>query len=221
LYIYSKSLSKTSKTNTSLNFLLSQFCKVFPFSLGDRFEYHENKEINQKIFDKKNIKVRDWREIISLKNSSIDFWDTETNDLKKDWGKLLHYALSKIYYKHQKHDVINSLYDNAKCSNNEKKKLFLEIDALLSDKKVDYFFSDKWEIKTEKEILMPDGKTYIPDRLLINDNETIIVDYKTGESDNSHNQQILTYSNALSLMGYKNISNYLIYTSAKNKVVKV
>ena len=68
---------------------------------------------------------------------------------------------------------------------------------------------------------MPDGKTYIPDRLLINDNEVIIVDYKTGESDNSHNLQILTYSNALSLMGYKNISNYLIYTSAKNKVVKV
>ena len=68
---------------------------------------------------------------------------------------------------------------------------------------------------------MPDGKTYIPDRLLINDNEVIIVDYKTGESDNSHNLQILTYSNALSLMGYKNIFNYLIYTSAKNKVVKV
>lgn len=221
LYIFSKSLSKTSKTNTSLNFLLSQFCKVFPFSQGDRFEYHENQEINKKIFDKKNIIVRDWREIISLKNSSIDFWDTETNDVKKDWGKLLHYALSKIYYKQQKYDVINSLYDNAKCSNDEKKKLFLEIDALFSDKKVDYFFSNKWEIKTEKEILMPDGKTYIPDRLLINDNEVIIVDYKTGESDNSHNLQILTYSNALSLMGYKNISNYLIYTSAKNKVVKV
>ena len=68
---------------------------------------------------------------------------------------------------------------------------------------------------------MPDGKTYIPDRLLTSEKEVVIIDYKTGVIDNKHNIQISTYSDALVRMGYENISKYLIYTNAKNKVIKV
>ena len=68
---------------------------------------------------------------------------------------------------------------------------------------------------------MPDGRTYIPDRLLIKDNKVVIVDYKTGEIDIKHNNQIINYADALTQMGYKNISKYLIYTSHKEKVYKI
>ena len=221
LYIFSKLLSKNSSNNNSLSFLLSHFTKDFPFSQGVKSNSSLEVKIDIKILKKKNIITRSWHDIISLKNSSIKLWDVETHNLKKDWGKLLHFALSKIYYLHDKGLVVDDLYNTAKCSAKEKDRLNLEIDELLSNQDVKYFFSKKWIVKTEKEILMPDGKTYIPDRLLTSEKEVVIIDYKTGVIDNKHNIQISTYSDALVRMGYENISKYLIYTNAKNKVIKV
>ena len=68
---------------------------------------------------------------------------------------------------------------------------------------------------------MQDGKTYIPDRLIFNDDKTIVVDYKTGVRENHHINQITNYANALSEIGYKNIEKVLIYTSEKDKVFRL
>ena len=73
----------------------------------------------------------------------------------------------------------------------------------------------------EKEILMPNGKTLIPDRLLFKGEQVVIIDYKTGECKNNHKEQILNYSSALQQMGYNKIDCYLIYTKMINKVMKI
>ena len=47
------------------------------------------------------------------------------------------------------------------------------------------FFDDNGS-ENEREILTPDGETYIPDRLLISNEKTIIIDYKTGNPKNTY-----------------------------------
>ena len=83
------------------------------------------------------------------------------------------------------------------------------------------FFDDKWEVKNEREILTPDGETYIPDRLLISNEKTIILDYKTGNPKKQYRNQIIQYSNILLQMGYSNIEKYLIYTNTEKLVYKI
>ena len=162
-----------------------------------------------------------WLKIISLRNSSSEFWDLENPKEKKDWGKLLHFALSKIYYVHQKEEVIEDLYRKGICNANEKNSLEKELSYLFSLDEINYFFTSDWLIKTEKEILLPNGKTYIPDRILFKNNEVVVLDYKTGKIDVSHKEQIVRYSEVLAEMGYANINLFLIYTKLKNKVLKV
>ena len=71
------------------------------------------------------------------------------------------------------------------------------------------------KIKTEKEILMENGRTYIPDRLLFSKktDKVIVVDYKTGVEKEKDKIQITEYADALKLMGRVDVKRALIYTS--------
>ena len=58
---------------------------------------------------------------------------------------------------------------------------------------------------------MQNGKTYIPDRLIFNDDNVIVLDYKTGKKRKKDKDQIATYAQTLRLMGYKVVKTKIIY----------
>ena len=221
LYIFSTSKKKASSNNFNVNSFLSTFTNTYPYEFGKKIKKEKKTNETKNVFYKEEILRNDWRKIIALRNSSSEFWDLENPKEKKDWGKLLHFALSKIYYVHQKEEVIEELYRKGICNANEKNSLEKELSYLFSLDEINYFFTSDWLIKTEKEILLPNGKTYIPDRILFKNNEVVVLDYKTGKIDISHKEQIVRYSDVLAEMGYTNISLFLIYTKLKNKVLKV
>jgi ATP-dependent exoDNAse (exonuclease V) beta subunit len=181
---------------------------------------HETKKEENNTFSVSKRNKLDWRDVISLKHSAEEIWDTETANEKRDWGKLLHLVLSRIHYAEQKDEVIERMYQLGKFSSDDNEKLREIINELLTSYKVKHFFSGDWEVKTENEILMENGKTYIPDRLLFSKttDEIIVIDYKTGIKKDIHETQITEYSNALKLMGMKNVKRVLIYTSDEIKV---
>ena len=63
----------------------------------------------------------------------------------------------------------------------------------------------------------------MPDRVLIGENELLIVDYKTGSNikEQEHRKQINMYAGLLQQMGYANIKKFIIYTEKQEKVLKV
>jgi ATP-dependent exoDNAse (exonuclease V) beta subunit len=222
LYVYSKSVKKDKINLHQLNGLLSYFSNNYPIYIGDKDESKKKYEVEEvNYFNLINSEKNDWRGIISLKNSALDIWDIENNDSQKDWGILLHLVLSKIQYLKDKEVVLNSILSKGMCSINQFQKLTNEINDILSDQQVQKFFSTEWHVVNEKEILMPNGKTLIPDRLLFKGEQVVIIDYKTGECKNNHKEQILNYSSALQQMGYNKIDCYLIYTKMINKVMKI
>ena len=221
LYIFSKSIKKVTENSTSLNAILKKFTSEFPYSYGSITNKNSENKNQKSIFKKEIIDSKDWKKIISLKNSSSDFWDNENHSKNKDWGKLFHYALSEISYFEQINEVVENLYIRGKCDSKQKNELLQEINNLFLCTEIQDFFSSKWKVKNEKEILMPCGKTYIPDRIMFNNNQVVIIDYKTGEKDSEHIEQIVNYSNALNMMGFNNIERYLIYTNSSKKIHKV
>ena len=221
LFIFSPKTEKTTTNKFNINSFLNFYSKKYPFVIGKKEQSGLLNTKSKNILFKRNINVKNWRKSLVLKNTSSELWDTQFPKEKKDWGKLLHYTLSKIIYKDQKNRVINEVYNQGYCDIIQRDRLTKEIESLFQSKEINSFFTDEWEVKTEREILLPSGKTYIPDRILFKEDKLVVIDYKTGQVDDSHKEQIVKYSNVLKQMGYENVNMYLIYTNQTKKVHKV
>jgi len=227
LYIFSKSIpdkiSENFNEKGDLNSYLNYYSTDFPIIIGDPEMMHVSETDQKNEFFVSDRKKLDWREVISLKNSAEEIWDITNVNAKRDWGKLLHLVLSEIHYIDQKNEVIDKFYSTGKCDKEDYDKLKVTVNNLLDNTDIMYFFNAKWEVKTEKEILMKNGKTYIPDRLLFSKNkdEAVIIDYKTGESSDRDKDQISEYANALTQMGNTVVKKFLIYTSDPIKVIQI
>ena len=214
LYIFAKEYPKSDNFTTKgyLNSFLHAFGKKYPYSKGKEAEKHISKEESKgRLFFQNSYKKAKWKKIISLKHTVSKYWDTENHLNKVDWGNLLHIALSEIHHINDKKAVVNRLYASGQCTKEEKERLMIEIDALFECPDIKKYFTGDWEIKTEKEILLSSGKTYIPDRLIFNDDNVIVLDYKTGKKRKKDEDQIATYAQTLRLMGYKVVKTKIIY----------
>ena len=224
LYIFSKYFpdkpSDDFKKKEDLNSFLYAYDDNFPIEIGDADMMHEyNTKIEDSFLVKKRNKL-DWKEVLSLKHSSEEIWDIESANAKRDWGKLLHLVLSEIHYLDQQEKVVEGFYKLGRCSKEDAEKLKITIDQLLGNKNIVPYFDENWTVKTEKEILMENGRTYIPDRLLFakNTDEVVVIDYKTGVKSTDHESQITDYASALNDMGYENTKRVLVYIDDEIKV---
>ena len=88
------------------------------------------------------------------------------------------------------------------------------VEALIKDERVRHFFSGDWQVFTEREILLPSGRRYRPDRVMINNQETIVLDYKFGEKiDKKHQKQISAYLKQIRKMGYTHPRGIIWYVN--------
>jgi hypothetical protein len=71
---------------------------------------------------------------------------------------------------------------------------------------------------TEAGILLPSGTTRRPDRVIFKDGKTTIIDFKFGEENPHHHEQVNLYRQLLVDMGYDNIEAFIWYVD-KNKIV--
>ena len=75
-----------------------------------------------------------------------------------------------------------------------------------------------WEVKKEAAILTPSGKILRPDRVLLQPGKAVVIDFKTGQQNVRHAQQVQAYTALLRAMGYTQVEGYLLYIEA-GKVV--
>jgi hypothetical protein len=52
----------------------------------------------------------------------------------------------------------------------------------------------------------------IPDKIIITDSETLVVDFKTGQATEKHKKQVANYVKLLKYMDFKNVRGELFYT---------
>jgi CRISPR/Cas system-associated exonuclease Cas4 (RecB family) len=75
-------------------------------------------------------------------------------------------------------------------------------------------------IKTEATVISGNDAEKRPDRVLIDDDKVVVIDFKTGAEKPADSKQVREYQALLKEMGYEKVEAYLLYI-AQNKVVKV
>lgn len=99
------------------------------------------------------------------------------------------------------------------------------IDERMKTPQVARWFKPTWKVFNECAIISYDEasghvRECRPDRVVMDDKEMIVIDFKTGGERKSHHAQVGRYMRLLCDMGYDNVSGYLWYIRT-NRIVRV
>jgi len=161
----------------------------------------------------------DWQKRIIVSKLAPDNWLTDDPDGSRRFGNLIHLVLSKLKNQTDIEKECEALLTKGLIKQNEKTDLIKLLHKLWQLDEVKLLFENTYKTKNEAEILLSNGKTIRPDRLLFKDDEVYIIDYKTGKPEESHRKQLDHYQTALEAMNYKKIKKHLIYVNEHAEVV--
>ena len=83
---------------------------------------------------------------------------------------------------------------------------------MILDANVEDWFNGKFRIVNETDILLPTFETKRPDRVMVKENEAIIVDYKFGiKKYDEHIKQVQEYVFLLLQMGFAKVNGFVWY----------
>jgi ATP-dependent exoDNAse (exonuclease V) beta subunit len=139
---------------------------------------------------------------------------------KINYGKLMHEVFERINTPDDIRGAVMKLVSGGKVSVSESNDLKERIMALIDSPQVSEWFLPGNIVMTEAEILLPSGITRRPDRVILRDGKTIIVDFKFGEENPDYFHQVRQYKTLISEMGYAAVEAFIWYVD-KNKVISV
>lgn len=193
--------------------------------LGDRREFGEPlsaKDIRQRHNNKSSLTANN---VYSLKvypsgdfNESLklayreDEFDFSQDSSMRQWGIILHKALSRMTVQEDAPRVLEELVAEGELSGNvQTVQQYAEaIARALSNSPAREWFDGSWTVRNEIAILGPEGQLR-PDRILEKNGRMVVIDYKFGQPHPSHQRQINSYVAALRRMGFQDVEGHLWY----------
>lgn len=166
-----------------------------------------------------HLKVNNWNRVISIKENSELLLKEQLSE-SKELGVLIHYILSKINTVNDIDAAVASCEQEGLFAASEASEIASELKELLNIPTIAPFFAEGLEAMNEQELMTASGKVLRPDRLILKDKHSIIVDFKTGKQSDAYDEQLNDYANALRELGYDTVDKYLVYVKDR-EVVKV
>lgn len=163
-------------------------------------------------FNPKNIKDKLWFPDIALQDHD-DLYDEQYLSPEMQFGIQFHLLASKIDRKEDIDEQITIHIQRGEVDIDNKKELHEKLFKLLSTPDYLDLYKNHLEILNEKDILVNENKVIRPDKIILKQNETIIIDYKTGLPGKKDIKQITEYKTIMQDMGYPEIKCYLFYSA--------
>lgn len=147
---------------------------------------------------------------ISIVANSSLLWDSDQGK-SIVYGNLLHEILSKIKTKNDIVEVLNQYLFRGEITVEEQNILGIILNKIINHEQLSLYFKQNNQVFTEREILTLEKQIVIPDRLIFNDKNVTIIDYKTGKPDVKHRHQINSYAMALENLNFSVEKKLLVY----------
>ena len=177
--------------------------------LKQPFVYYDNR-----------ITFKQSRELARFLTTDKEMKKKEKNILQ---GELMHLVMSGIKVKEDLEQVLKKMMiEGFLATESQYNHIKQLVEWALANPKVQDWFSGKYKLYNECTILISNNeeKTRRPDRVMINGDEAIVVDYKFGHEDKKYDEQVNRYMELLLQMGYTNVKGYLWYVY-KNEINEV
>ncbi len=201
-------LNQILTTDSAFNKYYSPELQIF--EIGEKTLYSNNSEKDQRTVHLKKYISNDLYRRIIIRSRHDSLKDKDFSD-KTQWGVLVHKALAYVNQPDDTGLAIQKMVQEGLITSYEIDKLRNSIEQILTHEKIKSWFTTNYTVLPERSILMPDGETIRPDRVLVKGDKAIIIDYKTGIEKEEHIMQVNKYSESLKQMGYNQIEKYLLY----------
>jgi len=166
------------------------------------------------------------RVLVGQSNQSVRFsavtGDEGAGDAYIQLGSVLHNVFSTIRTTADIDQALMQLEQEGIIYDHDitRQRLGQLIRKRLEDRRVADWFSSRWTVYNECDIILPSGETRRPDRVMTDGRETVVVDFKFGRERDEYHRQVREYMNLLMQMGLPEVSGYLWFVYS-NKIVKV
>lgn len=205
----------------NLNDLWNPDTKVFEYSepetpvKKDSNEAVHKRELSVFLFDGGN-------ERLKLRVHSEGYFDVDENDksARAGYGRLLHELFENITDITDVAKALKKMISEGKIDSNTAAEYKKIIHGLLASEPFDDWFGGTWKVLNERDILRGDEYRHRPDRIMMKEDEFVVLDYKTGGKSELHHLQVKGYLNDIEQMGYQNLKGYLWYLN-ENELVEV
>lgn len=139
--------------------------------------------------------------------------DGEVHLSPRNFGVAMHKVFEQATSIEDIYVAIDNMKRNSILSDDECLRLHQLIHEAMSNPIISEWFNGTWnEVRNESSIIVPNGAMYRPDRVMIGDGRTVVVDYKFGiEQKASYARQIANYCKLLHQMGYENVEGHIWY----------
>ncbi len=152
-------------------------------------------------------------------NRSADFIKgedvSEDNSKYINLGQLLHTLFSAIDTKEDVQPAIDRLlFEGVIADKATEENIRKVTEKALSHPMVQEWYSGAYRLFNECAIIYKENDSLEvrrPDRVMMNNDEVVVVDFKFGKKNKKYNEQVQGYISLLADMGYKNICGYLWY----------
>lgn len=214
LYVFSKHPAGKDKLNTTGD-LLFRALKANPAEAGTEEKHTAGKRNPAPSIPMKEYLSTHWQSRLSVSPQSrerLDIFNREKQE-RINYGILVHEILRNIITKDDLPSALDRLLYEGIIGTPERAELEIKIMELLSTELPAEWFSGKWKTVTEREILLPGGEMIRPDRVMINGEKAVVVDYKTGAPKAADRDQVNRYASALLDLGFSETGKYIFYIS--------
>lgn len=157
--------------------------------------------------------------VIRPSNYGIKPWESRFDSVSE--GILIHEILSRIKTKDEFDRVLNDYLTNGMISETKAVSLKQKFAKIIKDEKINNWFSGVYEVLNEAEITDEAGSLIRPDRIMIKDDNAVLLDYKTGKESKTHEEQMKKYITTVKKLGYNNIEGYILYLSHNYNLIQV
>ena len=153
----------------------------------------------------------------ALKDSKVfEQLDLLSGNTSQRRGIILHEVLARVNNIKDLAPAFKQMHTEGFFRKAEQAELLELAESVLTNPELKALLDKPYTSFNEQTIISSNGESYRPDKVLIGDNEVVVIDFKfTGQPSRAHYKQVDEYRELLAEMGYQNIDAYLYYAYLK------
>ena len=133
----------------------------------------------------------------------------------------MHKVLSFIKTKFDIDLAIARALEEGLITKNQESVVRNYLEDIVSNENLNEFFEGSYQVFNERSIIKSGVKAMIPDRVVINNKEAYLLDYKTGIHNQKYVNQITDYEQVLQEMGFVVKKKSLLYIGVQLEIVNL